>query len=366
MSAGVIKRADWLIAISVLAMVALVWLVLTGFDTLIQFLRELGDVGEHGYTAADAAIYIAWTVPRRAYEWFGNAALIGGLLGLGGLATSGEITALRAAGMSKLRMALSVVVMLAGMTALVMLMGETVAPYGAQQAKALQLQVRSDRLGMTTRSGLWAHDGDKVINAKAVLATGQGSEAGVQLADVRVFDLDASGRLTGFVHAHDAIAKDGQWTLHKARVSTLDASGVHSTEHASLPWSVQLDADILKQSVIRPAYLSMRDLWHNMSYLKANQQDPVTYAKAFWQHVFYPLNVLALVLCAMPFAFGTLRSGGVGKRLFIGVVVALGWHFLQQGLTNMGIVYGLRPWLADLLPVLVLVAVAFGWFRKHA
>ena len=49
------------------------------------------------------------TTPRRLYEMFGNAALIGGLLGLGGLAATGELTALRATGMSKLRIATSAV-----------------------------------------------------------------------------------------------------------------------------------------------------------------------------------------------------------------------------------------------------------------
>ena len=39
---------------------------------------------------------------------------------------------------------------------------------------------------------------------------------------------------------------------------------------------------------------------------------------------FYAFNVLALCLAAVPFAFGTLRSGGLGKRLFIGIVFALG------------------------------------------
>jgi len=360
-----VKRVDRLIASSVLGMLVIVWIILVGFDTLSQFLRQLGDVGKDGYSMADAIIFIAWTVPRRMYQWFGSAALIGGLLGLGGLATSGELTALRAAGMSKLRVVQSVVVMLAILTGAVMLMGETVAPYGAQRAQAMQLRMHSQQLGMTTGSGLWARDGNNFINAKAVLARHEHGKVHVQLADVRIFSLDDNGELTKFVHAKGAVNEGGHWTLEDARVSTLDEQGVHSGVDASKAWSTNLDAGVLKQSVIHPEYLSMSDLLRNMRYLEHNNQNPIVYAKAFWEHALYPVNVLVLVLCALPFAFGALRSGGLGKRLFIGVVLALAWYFLQQGLTNMGIVYGAPAWLADLLPALVLAIAATVYFRRY-
>ncbi len=361
-----VKRVDRLIALSVVSMVLIVWVVLVGFDTLSQFLRQLGDVGKDGYTLPDAVIYIAWTVPRRMYEWFGNAALIGGLLGLGGLATSGELTALRAAGMSKLRVVLSVVVVLAVLTGLVMLMGETVAPYGARQAQAVQLRVHSRHLGTTTSSGLWARDGNDIINAKAVLAENEHGRTRVRLADVRVFTFDDDGQLVKFARAGGAVHRQGRWVLEKARVSTLDAAGVHSRRHASMAWPTDLDAAVLRQSVVHPEYLSMRDLHRNIDYLESNDQNPIAYAKAFWAHAFYPVNVLVLVLCALPFAFGALRSGGLGKRIFIGVVLALAWYFLRQGLTSVGIVYGSPAWLAELLPAIALVILAAIYFRRYS
>ena len=75
-----IKRVDRLVAMSVLGSLLMVWLVLTGFDAVTQFLRQLGSVGKHGYTLSNAVVYVLVTFPRRAYEMFGNAALIGGLL----------------------------------------------------------------------------------------------------------------------------------------------------------------------------------------------------------------------------------------------------------------------------------------------
>ena len=122
---------------------------------------------------------------------------------------------------------------------------------------------------------------------------------------------------------------------------------------------------MLAQSVVQPQYLSMRDLRRNMDYLASNGQSPGSYAVAFWGRALYPLNVLVLVLCSMPFAFGALRSGGLGKRMFIGILLALAWYFMQQAIVNFGTVYGLSPFLANLMPALLLAIVAWLYFRRR-
>ena len=360
-----IKRVDRLVALSVLGSLLTVWLVLTGFDAVTQFLRQLGNVGKHGYTVTDATVYVLVTFPRRAYEMFGNAALIGGLLGLGGLAGTGELTALRAAGMSRLRIAGSAVGVVAVLIVGVVVMGETLAPWGDQQAQAMQLRAKTGSLGMGTSSGLWARDGNDVINARGTSLKQQGGVGSVQLSDVRVFTFGADGKLGRLVWAKTAEHNGKQWVLHDVRVTTLDAQGTHASTAAALPWRSSLDPQVLAQSVIQPQYLSMRDLRRNMDYLQGNGQSPGTYAVAFWARALYPLNVLVLVLCAMPFAFGTLRSGGLGKRLFIGMLLAIGWYFMQQAMVNFGTVYGLPPFLANLLPAMLLACIAWLYFRRR-
>jgi len=118
--------------------------------------------------------------------------------------------------------------------------------------------------------------------------------------------------------------------------------------------------------LIQPQYLAMRDLRRNMVYLETNGESPGVYAIAFWGRALYALNVLVLVLCAMPFAFGALRSGGLGKRMFLGMLLAIGWYFLQKAMVSFGTVYGIPPLVANLLPAVVLALAAWLYFRKHA
>jgi lipopolysaccharide export system permease protein len=360
-----IKRVDWLVGLGVLGSMLAVWLVLTGLDAVFQFLEQLGRVGRNGYTVGNAAVYVLVTVPRRLYEMFPNAALIGGLLGLGGLAASSELIALRAAGLSRLRIAASAAGVVAVLVVAVVVMGETVAPWGDQQAQAMQLRMKSGHLGLTSGSGLWARDGDRIINAKASVLKQQDGHSEVQLADVRVFTLSADGQLSRFDWAKTAEHQGRQWVLDHVRTTTLGTDGTHSSQSARVLWDSHLNPRILEQSLIQPQYLPMRDLHRSMRYLESNGENPGPYAIAFWGRALYPLNVLVLVLCAMPFAFGTLRSGGLGKRIFVGMLLAIAWYFLQKAMVSFGTVYGVPPLLANLLPAVLLAALAWLYFRKR-
>lgn len=362
-----IKRVDWLIGVTVLGSMLLVWLVLIGLDAMMQFVRQLGFIGRNGYTLSNAIFYIVVTIPRRMYEMFGFAALIGGLLGLGGLASTGELTALRAAGMSRLRIAASAVGVVAVLVTGVVIMGETIGPWGDQQAQALQLRLRSGgNLGLTS-SGLWARDGDRIINAKHSTLHSTGDHSYVQLLDVRVFTLTPDGQqLSRFDQASSAEQVGKQWVMDHVRTTMLDDKGVHSQTSASERWDSKLDPEVLQQSLVQPQYLAMRDLRHIIAYKSKNGENTRPYETPFWGRVMYPFNVLVLVLCTMPFAFGALRSGGLGKRIFMGMIIAISWYFVQKAIVSFGTVYGVPPLMANVLPAILLVFLAWLYFRKHA
>ena len=133
-----------------------------------------------------------------------------------------------------------------------------------------------------------------------------------------------------------------------------------------MDWPSGLDPDLLALSIVKLDYLNLAALARNIAYLERNNQDAGKFHEAWWARAFYPVNVLVLAFCALPFAFGTLRSGGMAKRLFVGIVLGIGFYFLQRTVVSMGSVYGLPPALANALPPLMLIAGSTFWFRRNA
>lgn len=359
-----VKRVDRLLAASVLGSLLVTWLILTGLDTFMEFAQQIGAIGHQGYSLGKAVAYILLTVPRRAYQWFVFAAMLGGLLGLGSLAASGELTALRAAGMSKLRISLSVVGLVAILTLGVVVLGETVAPVGEQRAQAIQLQRSAGQMRIGPGGGLWQRDGNTVVNARRTLARTIHGQPEVELGDVRIFGFNAAGELTSFRHARLATQHGKHWQLEDVRTTTVTPTGATSVTQKQSEWQTGLDAEVLKASVMHPEYLSLRELSRNIDYMRGNRQNPVAYTTAYWTRMFYPVNALLLVLCALPFGFGTLRSGGLGKRLFLGALVAIAWYFTQRAIISTGTVLGAPPLLINLLPALLLAAIATWYYRR--
>lgn len=263
-----------------------------------------------------------------------------------------------------MRICASVVLGLGVLTLAVVLLGETLGPYGERKAQALQLAAKSRDVALARGGVLWARDGGSVIGARHGRA--HGSQGEVDLDGVRVFEFDREGRLVALTLADKAEHIRGEWTLRGLRRTEFGEGSAMSSKAESKQWQSSLDPGVLATSIIKPQYMTLRDLGQNIAALDRSEQDASTFRDAWWARVFYPLDLLVLVFCAMPFAFGTLRSGGLSKRLFIGIVLTLGFYLLQRAIVSIGAVYGLHPALANLVPPLILVALATGYFRRHA
>lgn len=360
-----LRRSDRLVASAVASMLVPAWLALVGFDALVALAAEFDEFGEGGYGFGQALLAIAFTLPRRAYQLFPPAALLGCLMGLGALAATSELTALRAMGLSRRRVCAAAAMLLGGFTALMMLVAETVGPAGEHESQAMTLAAKSRDVAIARWSGLWARDGDTFVNARQGRVEGEGAQAVVILDDVRLYGFDGA-RLASLVQARRAEWRDGRWTLFALRRTRLEQRSAHTELRDREPWPSTLDPAVLSLTVARPRYLSTRDLARGLEYQRRNGLDTALFESAYWARWFYPVNALALCLCAMPLAFGELRSGGAGKRLFFGAVLGLGYFVLQTLAVSTAEVFQLDARLGNSLPPALLSILAWAYYRRAA
>jgi lipopolysaccharide export system permease protein len=131
-------------------------------------------------------------------------------------------------------------------------------------------------------------------------------------------------------------------------------------------WDSDLDPAALADTIAKPRYMAATDLARSIDYRKRNGLDAREYQEVYWGRWFYPLNVLALCLAAVPFAFGSLRSGGLGKQLFLGILFALGFWLLQTLFSRLAGAFKFDYWIAYLLPPLVMLTVSAWLFRRRS
>ena len=76
------------------------------------------------------------------------------------------------------------------------------------------------------------------------------------------------------------------------------------------------------------------------------------------------IPVAFAVLLAIPFVLGPMRSSGTGARLLIGLMLGLGFFFLQRFIESGTIVFDLDPVMLAWLPTTVLVVVTLGLLAR--
>ncbi len=357
-----IKQVDWLLARTVAGTILIVLAVLVGFDVMLALVEEFDDLGDGDYNLLGAIMYVAYTIPRRIHTLFGPSALVGCLVGLGLLAGHGELTALRAAGMAKRRIALSATAAVTVLTLAVMVLGETVAPEGERWAQQLSVQSKHRDYALSQDSGMWARDGDTIINAKRAFVN---ADRELELVDVRLYAFDRNGRMNGLTRATGAIYRGDAWRLTNVMRFGIQPDRIAPTWSPAHHWQSSLDPNVLSLGAIRPHYLGMAGLLDNYRYHRANQLNTQAIESAFWARLFSPFATIALVFAVTPFAFGMLRSGGFGKRVFIGVIIAVAFHFTQRALINVADVYGYSLPLINFAPVLLLALAGWLYYRLN-
>ena len=365
-----LKVHDLYIGRVVLGSVLLTWVVLVGLDAIVSgLLTEMSDVGTGRYDLLAAATNVTYTLPRRAYMLFPNAAVIGVLLGLGQLAASSELTVLRALGLSRRRISVSVVVALTLLTTLMVINGETVGPWGQRRADALKAAAKSNDVIVAQYSGLWAREGNLFLNAQTGQERSEAGRSWLELRDVRLFELAPDGRLQSFTRAARAEHDGAEWVLHEVDRTRFGPKSAERTTAAEERWASKLDAAALAantRNLWKPRYMSATDLKTGIEYRQRNGLESGEFQEHYWGRWFYPLNVLVLCLMAVPFAFGSLRSGGLGKRLFLGIVFSLGFWLVQTQFVRLAGVFKFDYRIAYLIPAAVAVLLTLWLFKRRS
>lgn len=350
-------KLDRYIGKSVFMAILAVLGIILGLASLFAFIDEMADISDT-YTFWDAGSYVLMTAPRRLYDMLPMAALIGCLIGLGALASSSELTIMRAAGVSIGRIVWAVmkpmlVLMLAGL-----LIGEYVAPVTEAQAQAARSLAQGTGDAQSARHGLWHRQGDEFIHINTVQPNGL-------LYGVTRYRFDDQRHMISASFAKQANYKTDYWQL-KDVATTLFHEG--RTEVVNTPeerWNIALSPQLLSTVVLPPESLSMTGLYGYAHYLADQGLANGRYWLAFYTKILQPLVTVALVLMAISFIFGPLRSVTLGQRVFTGVLVGFTFRIAQDLLGPSSLVFGFSPLFAVLVPAGI-CALAGIWLLRRA
>lgn len=396
--------------------VSVTLIFLLGLFLFFAVVEELDRIQRGSVSLQDVLLLEFLGIPARLYDLLPIAILVGSILALANLAARHEITILRSAGLSGF--ALLGRLSLAGLPFVVagILISELLVPVTELRSGAVRLEQGETSRGAVLRSGHWLREQTqgqvRILNFEELAGDGTGRgvavylfgaqgleailqaergrlqsgelvlEAGTQIIVARTEPTLARSELLNprrTANSGGAANFDGPENAGGAVNSGgLENAGSHASSELigatsdpfetpyarsrfdTLSLPTALSAERVLARAITPERMSLFNLVDYVRYLSDNRLTADRQVVAIWRKLIYPFTLLVMIAIAAPVALMQTRRGGVSGKVFIGVLLGVGFHMLSQTSLNLGLLYQWPAWLTALAPNMVALLIALG------
>ncbi len=344
---------------TILSQFIMVLSVLMSLFVFITFIDELGSINRGSYGLLKIAQFVILSVPKIMYEVFPIAALIGAILGLSALAKDSELIVLRSVGVSIARIVGSTLKVGVILGVIAIILGELIAPVSETKALRVRAEAIQTKVKQKSDFGLWMRDESSYISIGEVLPD-------LTLLNVKIFEFDQDTKLRHLSRAKKGTYDDGtkRWVLNNLNRTLIDPDRAFADQVEVAKWETKVDPQILRVFLIKPEQLSMSQLLKYIDHLKENSQETNIYKLSFWMKVVAPFTTLAMLVLAVPFVFKQVRSGGLGKSLFFGIMMGLGFFILTRAFGYFVLLYNIPPFLGAIIPTIIVLLVSVFMIKR--
>lgn len=343
------------VSMSVFNAIALTLLVLLSLVFIFTLIDQLQGL-RGNYTAFEALINVVLRVPNGLITLIPFSCLIGCLAGLGVLATSSELVIIRAAGVSTKRIVWMTLRPAMIFMLLQFVISEYVAPYSEQMAVNRKAIAQGSSVKQSQQK-LWNHETNEFMHFNAVLPSGV-------IYGLSRYQLNDEHQLVSASFTKQAIYQGDHWQEEDVAITHVEQNATRVENIPSRRWDTQLTPELLNVLVLDPDNLSLRNLYYYNNYLHDQHIENNDYSLAFWKKALDPLATASLVLVAISFIFGPLRSVTMGQRVFTGVIFGVTFFIAQRLFGPSSLVFGFSPLLAVLCPITICVGIGLYLLRK--
>jgi lipopolysaccharide export system permease protein len=238
------------------------------------------------------------------------------------------------------------------------LLAEFVIPPAQELAQSERASRLSAAQALRSAGSFWAKGDHQYLNVR------QFTHGNVP-SDIYLYEFDATGELKSFVHADRAdVRPDGTWLLGGVSRKRFSGTRIETDRIASLPCHPFLRPRQASLLILPPESMQPIELYRYVRELERRHEPAARYAQELWAKIDITFAMAAMILIAVPFVFGPLRTRSTGQRAMIGALIGIVFALVQQIATYLGQLFNLSPAFTATMPSFLLMAVALHLFRK--
>jgi lipopolysaccharide export system permease protein len=333
--------------------VLIVWLSIYSF---FNFLSELNSVGIVNYTILGAFKYIVLQLPEVAYDQVSAVILLGCILGMGHLATTGQLVILRASGVSILKLTWLTLKNAIIFLIIITMIGELVAPTLTTYAENERSNALGQKSVSSSKNGFWIRDGVNFINVK-------NNVDGSVFNDITFFEVNnESNKIKRVVNSQSAIFDGQNINMESTNIFSVDSTNllddIDLEEHNFYKKKVTFDQDLIDSLEKEPKNLTTFTILKQIQFLTDNKLRAEVFEVELYKRLVKPITLIAMILLAMLFIFGSTRDTTLGRKIFFGIAIGLSFELISRIGGAMALSFDFSPLLSTFIPAIAIMIIA--------
>ncbi len=350
---------DRYIAKIVLGAILIVFIAILALDSFIHFIRISNDIGQGNFGLSNALQYLLFSLPSRIYLIFPYAVPIGSIMGISYLNGSSEIIAMRCAGISTYRIIFSVLKLGLFLSICSFIIGDYIAPISEKFANREKNIAIHNNLTLDIKKEVWIRDGKTYTNIRSVLAD-------KSLAGLSIYSFKENGTMAYSLYAEKATFQKNMWLLKHVKKTFFEKENLTTKNYQQLEWHTPFNHELVDIISSKIANLSTFELYQFAKYLDKNNINSNNYYLQFWQKVMSPFTLIVILLFTFPFAISNNRSGKMGEKLLIGIVIGLIFNMVNRISAEFSLLFNFSPFFSATFLTFITLIISILLIRRSS
>jgi len=329
--------------------VLVIWL---GVYSFFNFLSEMNSIGQVDYTSLEAFRYIALLIPEVAYKHASPVILLGCVLGMGHLATTNQLIVLRISGMSIFKLTFLTIKSALIFIIIIIVIGEIFAPIASDEAERGRSTALNLSIASQSQEGFWIRSDESFINV-------QKNIDGKLFSGLTIIEVNSSNKIETIMTSDNALFDGKSLKMNNAEIFSIDgADDMSFIESNSYNMPVSFDQDLIDSLRKDPEDLTTWNIIKQIQFLSDNKLRSGIFEVELYKRLIKPITLMAMILLAMLFVFGSTRDVTLGRKIFFGISLGLSFELLSRIGGAMALSLDFNPVMSTVLPTIVVMVIA--------
>ena len=316
---------------------------------IVDFLQKIDNFMEAHATKGAMLAYFLYKTPYVGIQMIPVATLISVILMFCLMKKNNELIALKASGMSVLKISLPVIYVSAGLTIAVFIISELIVPYASSKSQSVWYSAvkKKSHKRLYERSHIWYKGTNSIYGIQHF------NEKQMIMHKPALYFFDDTFHLTKRIQAQKAVWSENKWILKQGIIQTpLPGGGYNLKKFEALQADIPETPETFLKPVKRPEEMSYWQLKRFAETVRLEGYDVTKYLVEMNIKLSFPVINLVMALIGIPIAL-RINKGGTAFAVTVGVGACF-CYLVTLGITRSLGISGIMPpefsaWLANII-----------------